>query len=438
MSTIQQFNDTWHIRNQRLPVWTVVGDLLYFDNTGWHLRTAVTDPINGYVAVLDAWTDTWVISVANWVTTWSWGWSSNQVIYEDITNPAKTTNVSWGKRVGKIKWAAWWASLQYEWDSFFIDCFDNNEWDANNGLSIKNWTTVLGQDVGEIWDPAIVYNDREIPLDENKYIAFTFGKKDLSASVYNENSWYQARQNIRLQPQLSEYTHYVEDVTTKKWIWVKDYVHADEHPYFNKYWWQRWSYPKKADWTHYIHHQDIASLWTETSPDVFEQELIFNSLDGKYYLWYGWWQLPVVSNSSSDEIVTIDSSTWQVKRRTNGWGTLQTTVASGTTTPFVDFTTATFTLTLTKSASIQFNYRHNFAASVVWYYQVQLFEWATNLVPSFAEWTWYAIANPEESTMARSYSIDLPAWVHNLEVKVITSDVVSLQNQWLVDILYVY
>jgi hypothetical protein len=126
MSQIQLFNDTWHIRNQRLPVWTVVGDLLYFDNTGWHLRTAVTDPINGYVAVLDAWTDTWVISVANWVTTWSWGWSSNQVIYEDITNPAKTTNVSWGKRVGKIKWAAWWASLQYEWDSFFIDCFNDN------------------------------------------------------------------------------------------------------------------------------------------------------------------------------------------------------------------------------------------------------------------------------------------------------------------------
>jgi len=140
--------------------------LLYRDNTWWHLRTLTAQAINWYVAVLDWGTNnTWTICIANGITTWKWGNAPSQVIYEDITNPAKVTITTGWKRIWVVKWAVGWISLQYEWDSFFIDCFDNNAWDANNGLSVSNWTTVFGQDLNEAWDPAKLLSTREVPMD---------------------------------------------------------------------------------------------------------------------------------------------------------------------------------------------------------------------------------------------------------------------------------
>lgn len=126
MAQIEQFNDTGHIRHQQLPAWAVVGDLLYWDNTGWHLRTSTSQAINGYVAVLDTGTNTWVVSVANWVTTWKWFNAPWNVIYEDTTNPSKVTIVTGGRRIWVIKGSVGWTSLAYEWDSFFIDCFNTS------------------------------------------------------------------------------------------------------------------------------------------------------------------------------------------------------------------------------------------------------------------------------------------------------------------------
>lgn len=329
MSQIQLFNDTWHIRNQRLPVWTVVGDLLYFDNTGWHLRTAVTDPINGYVAVLDAWTDTWVISVANWVTTWSWGWSSNQVIYEDITNPAKTTNVSWGKRVGKIKWAAWWASLQYEWDSFFIDCFDNNEWDANNGLSIKNWTTVLGQDIGEAGDPAKLLSDREIPMDGK---SLTFREADDKFTKFLPD-WDIYMGWAAIQMGYTQTTQTWYKVVQKQAKWANSqleslYLTSADNVWYGQnrdgIWTQvktaAWAWVTSVDWetmwiVPYV-YTDYQNVWTGTTI----QKTWLYSQTGDYYLWSdditGLWQninhLPPVLSTAVP--LGIVESTGQIGR----------------------------------------------------------------------------------------------------------------------------
>ncbi len=120
MSQIQQFSDTWTIRNQTIPVGAVVGDLLFLNSSGWNLRTSVNDPIDGYVAIADGATS--VVCVGNGGTVWKGGNTPGQIVYEDTANPAKTTVTAGGRSIGKIK-SGVGGNIPYEGDSLLIECF---------------------------------------------------------------------------------------------------------------------------------------------------------------------------------------------------------------------------------------------------------------------------------------------------------------------------
>lgn len=303
MSQIQLFNDTGHIRNQILPVWTMVWDLLYFDNTGWHLRTSTSDAINWYVAVIDSWTNTWTICVANGITTWKWGNAGWIVIYEDITNPAKVTAVTWGKRIWVVKWAVGWVSLQYEWDSFFIDCFDNNAWDANNGLSVSNWTTVFGQDLNEAWDPAKLLSTREVPMDwHNIELEASNGWRTILNGANGDfQVWWSQLKQMDSQ-QIINYVH----TMLRLWGWAL-HMHHNNDVYKN---------PWDGDYAQiFWYNSDLDSFrtyskisWTNRS--YFSQDYASN----KTYLsqvTFGW--IPVV-NSDLTDAMWINFSTWELVR----------------------------------------------------------------------------------------------------------------------------
>lgn len=304
MSQIQLFNDTWHIRNQQLPTWAVVGDLLYWDNTGWHLRTSVTQPINGYVAVLDAWTDTWVICISNGMTTWKWWYAPWVVVYEDTTNPSKTTNASWGKRIWVIKWGSWGLLWNYEWDSFFIDCFDNNEWDAANWLSVNNWTTVFGQDVWAAWDPAKLLSGREIPMDGHNI--------DLEASNWRRTTFDWANGNMNVWGAFLTQTdsNWISNrnVHIMLWLWAWA-LHMHHNPDVYKNPWdgeyaQIFWFNSDLDW--FRTYSKIS--WANRQ--YFSQDYLNN----KTYLNQAtFWWIPLVDDSN-DEILTVNMSNWQLKR----------------------------------------------------------------------------------------------------------------------------
>lgn len=308
MSKIQQFNDTWHIRYQWLPSGWVVGDLLWFDWANWRkLRTSVNDPIDGIVASVDI-DGTWCsITISNGATNWKWWYAPWVVVYEDTTNPSKTTNASWGKRIWVIKWGSWGLSWNYEWDSFFVDCFNK----ANNWLSSKDWYVQLGNDVWDTSKPAKLKSNREVPMAwdwEPDTINFWHRKPDWN---------WRTRESIEMSDCNIHKRYTTENNTNRKWFELVHYIHSDEDWYWSNYGYQFWSYPRKSDWTFANYHADIQSLWYETSPDVFEQEIRLASNNGKYHLWFGSFNHPL-NSTDDDQMLVIRQSDGGIRVQ-QGW-----------------------------------------------------------------------------------------------------------------------
>lgn len=301
MSKIQQLNDTAHIRYQNLPTWVAVGDLLRWDGTnGWKFRTSVNDPINAYVASIDT-TGTWgSLTIGNGITAWMGWYAVGVIVYEDTANPTKTTNSSWGKRIWVIKWGAGWLSGSYEWDSLFIDCFWNN---ASNWLSkSSDWDNVFWQDNNEPWNPAMLKSNREVPMWESNWATqINFGNKKVDWTIQTNEAIEMSDANVRKRFR-------AVNPLDKKWFEAVMYTHADWDGYWSDYWYQFWSYPIKSDGTFGWFHADIQSIWTETSPDVFEHIMRILSSSGKYYLWWPWYNYPLWLQSNGYQSLMIRPS----------------------------------------------------------------------------------------------------------------------------------
>ena len=338
MSWIQLHNDTWHLRNQILPAWTAVGDLLWFDWAGWYwgnwrsLRTSTSQPINWYVAVLDSWVNSGTICLSNGITTWKWWNAVGDVVYEDTTNPAKVTTAPWGKRIGMIKWGHKWKSLQYEWDSFFIDCFDNNVWDANNWLSIKWWVTVLWQDVWEAWDPAKLLNDREIPMVWKRLdLIWQFWDRTIFDWVnwhlyvgweaLTINSWDGAGQLMWTFSLFNRQAKW----NSNQWLRITEYVWWDWNPFIWSDEVVDFAYPQDTTWN--IQRFE-AFRWLrykrDWSGNITSSQNFLNSDNGLYTFWANTWPfilspnyLPPISSSATVEPLAIDTANGQIVRYDN-------------------------------------------------------------------------------------------------------------------------
>ncbi len=67
-----------------------------------------------------------VVTVGNGITVWKGGNSIDDIVYEDTTNPAKTTITPGGRVIGKIK-SGVGGNIPYEGDSLLIECFGSTQ-----------------------------------------------------------------------------------------------------------------------------------------------------------------------------------------------------------------------------------------------------------------------------------------------------------------------
>ena len=373
----------------------------------------------------------------------------------------------------KFKSIEWWL-MWFFWESIFIadrDCcepqiqwerfttqpdYNNNDTTspnyiankppillANNGLDLDGANVVLWQDVWEAWDPAKLLNDREIPMD-GKHITLKASNGDIT-----KFNWIDWEVNVWWR-RIGINENWTDDIWTvySRWvIWLKG-NQVNRNVWREPNWvnlWERfvsqwYEYPTNSAWTIVAYQPTFQSVWEwlDTTPT---QIVALDSISSDYRLWYNsaWfsWHLPPISSSATVESLAIDTANGQILRTVNSWVSWFF-VTWGTALWWVSTTMSTFSLTLNRTANVMICYRHNFASSNWWFYNIELWNNWTIIFPWFPESTWFPPSIYAEDNVQRSFAITLGAWLNNMEIKIIPNVDINLQNQWFWHILYTY
>lgn len=230
-----------------------------------------------------------------------------------------------------------WKNVQVDENGNFVTGTDSSA--ANNGLNVDADVVVLWQDVWEAGDPAKLLSDREIPTNGFNLSFNTSSSTDTQikdngdviaggarvvavgdsgdinnvTGVYAGVDW-QAETNLSLVQQAAIDTSWA-------WVVLNSIAAASGNVL--------WSlvdavfdifYKKNAWWSSGPSH---TIRWARYDGEI--KNLIGSSPDGKYFLsetgWRTWTalvsELPQVSNASTDELLTVDTATGQLKRLPN-------------------------------------------------------------------------------------------------------------------------